>query len=110
LIRFIIAAGIVCAGLSGPARAQQSAQPDAVEQFNRKTEANIKKLRPGWVQTVFVPLKLSLTDLLNSGWTISNGAPGTGFVLQQGNKWAICEIDDGREFGSPPSSHCVSLN
>jgi len=78
--------------------------------LTRKMQADLKKVRPGSVQTMWVPLNQSLTDLLNSGWAISSGGPATGLVLHQGSKWITCEVNEGAMFGSPPASHCLSLN
>jgi hypothetical protein len=96
--------------MGGQGLAQQSVQPQTLEDSNRKMEADVKKPRPGWLPSMLVPVNQSLTDLLNNGWTISGGGMGIGLMLHRENKWLACEIDDGRMFGAAPTSHCVALN
>jgi hypothetical protein len=71
---------------------------------------NLKKLKPGFLPMTMSPVNSSVTDLLNNGWRIAGGAMAGGLTLEKDGHWLICEIDDGRVFGSPPSSHCFALN
>jgi hypothetical protein len=71
---------------------------------------NLKKLKPGFLPMTLSQVDSSVTDLLNNGWKIAGGAMAVGLTLEKDGHWLICEVDDGRMFGGPPSSHCVALN
>jgi hypothetical protein len=71
--------------------------------------------RPDFQATVWAPLPISLTHLLNSGWSVvsqSNVATNTvELTVRRENSWAICEMDETDGSGDYlPGSQCHALN
>jgi hypothetical protein len=59
---------------------------------------------------MMAPVPVSLSDLLNEGWTIVTSSAPLLFTLRRDNKWVMCAADDGSADGHGPTSACVSLN
>jgi hypothetical protein len=71
--------------------------------------ARAQQSLPPKMPITYEPLRKSLTNLLDSGWSVvANGSNGT--FLRNGQKWAICAIDAGQGIIGGPSSYCWGLN
>jgi 16S rRNA U516 pseudouridylate synthase RsuA-like enzyme len=69
-----------------------------------------KEVKKGYQATTFTPVTVSMSDMLNSGWSIVQQSMGLVFTLHKNNQWIVCEVDEGKMSGSLPGSQCFALN